>query len=191
MTPEPWHFPLYNLQDGGVSFSKAPVAIGTCPSWGMRKCCRLVDISSNNNLKNGAQGIRLDRVPEELGKEVCKAIQETVTKTISKKKKCKKAKWLSEGALQIVEKRREAKGKGERERYTKLNVEFQRMARKDRKVFLSEQCKEIEENNRMGRLKISSRKLEISRAYFVRRACNFLGSVLPQQNFEATDRSVL
>ena len=120
MTPEPWHFPLYNLQDGGVSFSKAPVAIGTCPSWGMRKCCRLVDISSNNNLKNGAQGIRLDRVPEELGKEVCNTTQETVTKTISKKKRCKKAKWLSEGALQIVEKRREAKGKGERERYSQL-----------------------------------------------------------------------
>ena len=85
----------------------------------------------------------IDRVPEELGKEVCKAIQETVTKTISKKKKCKKAKWLSEEVLQIPEKKREVKRKGERERYTKLNVEFQRMARKDRKVFLSEQCKEI------------------------------------------------
>ena len=102
---EPWQFPLYNLQDGGVSFSKAPVAIGTCPSWGMKKCCHLVDISSNNNLKNRAQGIRPDGVPEELRKEVCNAVQETVTKTISKKKKCQKAKWFSEGALQIVEKR--------------------------------------------------------------------------------------
>ena len=72
-------------------------------------------------------------------------------KTIPKKKKCKKAKWLSEGALQIAEKRREAKGKGEKERYTHLNAEFQRIKRKDKKVFLSDQCKEIEENNRMGR----------------------------------------
>ena len=73
-----------------------------------------------------------------------------VIKTISKKKKCKKAKWLSEEALQIAEKRREAKGKGAKEIYIHLNVEFQRIARRDKKAFLSEQCKEIEENNRMG-----------------------------------------
>ena len=97
---------------------------------------------------------------------------------------------MSEEALQIAEKRREVEDK-ERKIYAQLNAEFQRIARRDKEVFLSEQCKEIEENNRMGRLKISSRKLEISREYFVRRACNFLGSVLPQQNFEATDRSVL
>ena len=72
-------------------------------------------------------------------------------KTIPKKKKCKKAKWLSEEALQIAEKRREAKGKGEKERYTHLNEEFQRIARRDKKVFLSEQCKEMEANNRMGK----------------------------------------
>ena len=72
-------------------------------------------------------------------------------KTISKKKKCKKAKWLSEEALQIAEKRREAKGKGEKERYTHLNAEFQRISRRDKKGFLSNQCKEIEENNRMGK----------------------------------------
>ena len=72
-------------------------------------------------------------------------------KTISKKKKCKKAKWLSEEALQIAEKRREAKGKGEKERHTHVNAEFQRTARRDKKVFLSDQCKEIEENNRMGK----------------------------------------
>ena len=71
-------------------------------------------------------------------------------KIIPKKKKCKKAKWLSEDALQIVEKRREAKGKGEKERYTHLNTGFQRIARRDKKAFLSDQCKEIEENNRMG-----------------------------------------
>ena len=80
-------------------------------------------------------------------------------KTILKKKKCKKAKWLSEEALQIAEKRREAKG--EMERYTHLNAEFQRIARREKKAFLSDQCKEIEENNRMERLEISSRKLDI------------------------------
>ena len=85
-----------------------------------------------------------------------------VIKTIPKKKKCKKAKWLSEEALQIAEKRREAKGKGEKERYTHLNAEFQRIAGRDKKAFLSEQCKEIEGKNRMGKLvAISSRKLEI------------------------------
>ena len=77
-------------------------------------------------------------------------VQETGIKTIPKKKKCKKAKWLSEEALQIAEKR-EVKGKGETERYTHLNAEFQRIARRDKKAFLSDQCKEIEENNRMGK----------------------------------------
>ena len=90
-------------------------------------------------------------------------------KTISKKKKCKKAKWLSEEALQIAEKRIEVKSKGEKERYTHLNAEFQRIARRDKKAFLSEQCKEIEENNRIERLEISSRKLEISREHFMQR----------------------
>ena len=119
---EPWQFPLYNIQDGGVSFSKAPIAIGTCPSWGMKKCCRLVDISSNNNLKNRAQGIRPDGVPEELPKEVCNTVQETVTKTISKKKKCKKAKWFSEGALQIVEKRSKRQRRKEKIYQTECRV---------------------------------------------------------------------
>ena len=84
-------------------------------------------------------------------------------KTIPKKKKGKKAKWLSEEGLQIEEKRREGKGKGEKERYTNLNAEFQRIARRDKKAFLSDQCEEIEESNRMERLEISSRKLEIPR----------------------------
>ena len=83
--------------------------------------------------------------------EVCEIVQEVVIKTIPKKKKCKKAKWLSEEALQIVEKRKDAKGKGEKERYTHLNAEFQRIARRDKKAFLSDQCKEIEENNRIGK----------------------------------------
>ena len=83
--------------------------------------------------------------------EVCDIVQEAVIKTIPKKKKCKNAKWLSEKALQIAEKGREAKGKGGKERYTYLNAEFQRVARKDKKAFLSDQCKEIEENNTMGK----------------------------------------
>ena len=82
--------------------------------------------------------------------EVHDIVQETGIKTILKKKKCKKTKWLSEEALQIAEKRREAKSKGEKERYTHLNAEFQRIARKDKKALLSDQCKKIEENNRMG-----------------------------------------
>ena len=88
-------------------------------------------------------------------------------KTIPKKKKCKKAKRLSEETLQRVEKRREAKSKGEKERYTHLNAEFQRIARRGKKAFLRDQCKEIEENNRLERLEISSRKLEIPREHFM------------------------
>ena len=94
--------------------------------------------------------------------EVPDIVQWAVIKIIPKKKKCKKAKWLSEGALKRAEKRKEAKGKGENERYTYLNAEFQRIARRDRKAFLSNQCREIEDNNR-----ISSRKLEIPREYFM------------------------
>ena len=100
---------------------------------------------------------------DELWTEVCDIVQEV--KTIPNKKKWKKAKWLSEEALQIAVKRREAKGKGEKERETHLNVEFQRIARRDKKAFLSVQCKEIEENNRMKRLEISSTKLEIPREH--------------------------
>ena len=90
-------------------------------------------------------------MPDELWMEVRDIVQETGIKTIPKKKKCKKAKWLSEEALQIAVKRREVKSKGERERYKHLNAEFQRIARRGKKAFLSDQCKEIEENNRMGK----------------------------------------
>ena len=107
-------------------------------------------------------------MPEELWKEVCDTVQEVVIKTIPKKKKCKKAKWLSEEALKIAVKSREVKGKGE-ESYTHLNAEFQRIERRDKKDFLNDQCKEIEENNRMERLEISSRKLEITREIFMQR----------------------
>ena len=88
-------------------------------------------------------------MPEELWTEVHDIVQKAVIKTISEKKKCKKAKWLSEEALQIVEKRGEAKSKGEKERYTHLNAEFQRIAGRDKKAFLNDQCKELEEDNRM------------------------------------------
>ena len=103
-------------------------------------------------VRNKFKGLDLiDRVPGELWMKVCDTVQETGIKTIPKKKKCKKTKWLSEEGLQIAMKRREAKGKGEKERYTHLNAEFHRIARKDKKAFLSDQCKEREENNRMGK----------------------------------------
>ena len=102
--------------------------------------------------RNRFKGLDLiDRVPDELWMEVHDIVQETGIKTIPKKKKCKKAKRLSEKVLQIAVKRREVKSKGEKERYTHLNAEFQRIARRDKKAFLSDQCKEIEENNRMGK----------------------------------------
>ena len=109
-------------------------------------------------------------MPEELWTVFCSIVQEPeITKNIPKKKKYKKAKWLSEEAVQIAEKRREAEGKGEKKRYAHLNAEFQRTARRDKKAFLSEQCREIEENNRMERLEISSRKLVIPREHFMLR----------------------
>ena len=96
-------------------------------------------------VRNRFKGLDLiDRVPDELWMEVCDIVQETGSKTIPKKKKCKKAKWLSEEALQRAVKRREVKSKGEKERYSHLNTEFQRIARRDKKAFLSDQCKETE-----------------------------------------------
>ena len=105
---------------------------------------------------------------KELWMEVRDIVQEAGIKKIPKEKKSKKPKWLSEEGLQIAVNRREVKGKGEKERYTHLNAEFQRTARRDKKAFLSDQCKEIEEN-RMGKTGISSRKLEIPREHFMQR----------------------
>ena len=96
--------------------------------------------------------------------EVHDIVQEAVIKTISKKKKCKEAKWLSEEALQIAEKRRELKGKGEKERYTHLNAEFQRIARRDKKAFLSDQCKETEGNTRIGKTRNLFKKIRDTKA---------------------------
>ena len=98
--------------------------------------------------------------------EVHDIVQETGIKTTSKKKKCKKAKWLSQEALQIAKKRREVKGKGEEERYTHLNAEFQRIARRDKKAFLSDQCKEVEENNRMGKTRDLVKKIRDTKGTF-------------------------
>ena len=107
-------------------------------------------------------------MPEELWTGVHDIVQEAVIKIIPKKKKCKKAKWLSEGAVQIAGKRREAKGKGEKERYKHLNEECHRIARRDKKAFLSDQCKEINEN-RMGKNRDPFQKIEIQREHFIQR----------------------
>ena len=104
----------------------------------------------------------------ELWTEVRDIVQETGIRTTPKKKKCKKAKWLSEEALKIAMIRREMKSRGEKERYKHLNAEFQKIARRDKKAFLSDQCKEIEENNRIGKTR-KSRKLEIPREHFMQR----------------------
>ena len=118
-------------------------------------------------VRNRFKGLHLiDRVPEELWMEVRDIVQETGIKTIPKKKKCKKAKWLSEEALQIAVKGREAKSKGEKERYTHLNAEFQRIARRDKKAFLSDQCKEIEENNRTGKSRDLFKKIRDTKGTF-------------------------
>ena len=105
-------------------------------------------------------------MPDELWTEVCDIVQETGIKTIPMENKCKKAKWLSEEALQIAEKRREAKGKGEKERYSRLNAEFQRIARRAKKDFLSDQCKEIEENNRRGKTRDILKKIRDTKGKF-------------------------
>ena len=110
--------------------------------------------------------MRYDRVPEVLWMEVHDIVQELVIKSIPKKKKSKKTKWLSEEALQIAEKRRESKGKGQKERYTQLNSEFQGIARSDKKAFLSEQCKETEENNTMGKTRGVFKKIRDTKGTF-------------------------
>ena len=121
-------------------------------------------------VRNRFKGLDLiDRVPDELWNEVHDIVQETGIKTIPKKKKCKKAKRLSEEALQIAEKRRVAEGKGEKERYTHLNAEFQGTARKNKKAFLGDQSKEIEENNRMGKTRDLFKKIRDTKGTFMQR----------------------
>ena len=108
----------------------------------------------------------MDRVPDELWNEVCDTVQETGIKTIPMEKKCKKAKWLSGEALLIAVRRREVKSKGEKERYIHLNAEFQRIARRDKKAFLSDQCKEIEEHNRLGKTRGLFKKIRDTKGTF-------------------------
>ena len=118
-------------------------------------------------MRNRFKGLDLrDRVPDELWMEVHDIVQETGIKTIRMEKKCKKTKWLSEEALQIAVKRREAKSKGEKERYKHLNARFQRPARRDMKAFHSDQCKEIEENNRMGKTRNLFKKIRDTKGTF-------------------------
>jgi len=115
--------------------------------------------------------------------EVHDSVQETGIKTIPKKKKCKKAKWLSEEALQIAVERRKVKSKGEKERYTHLNAEFQRIARGDKKAFLRDQCKEIEENNRMGKTRDLLKKIRVTKRTFHAK----LGSIKDRNGRELTE----
>ena len=122
-------------------------------------------------------------MPDELWIEVHDIVQETEIKIIPKKKKCKKAKWLSEAALQIAEKRREAKGKEEKERYTHLNAEFQRIARRDKKAFLSDQCKEIEEKNRMGKTRELFKKIRDTKGIFHAK----MGSIKDKNGMDLTE----
>ena len=125
----------------------------------------------------------IDRVLDELWIEVCDIVQETGIKMIPKKKKCKKAKWLPEEALQIAVKRREVKSKGEKERYTHLNAKFQRIAMRDKKAFLSYQCKEIEENNRMGKTRVLFRKIKDTKGTFNAK----MGSIKDRNGMDLTE----
>ena len=122
-------------------------------------------------------------MPDELWTEAHDIIQETGIKTIPKKKKCKKAKWLSEKALQIAVKRREAKSKGENERYTHLNAGFQRTARRDKKAFLNDQCKEIEENSRMGKTRDLFKKIRDTKGTFHAK----MGSIKDRNGMDLTE----
>ena len=122
-------------------------------------------------------------MPDELWNEVHDIVQETGMKTIPMEKKCKKAKWLSGEALQIAVKRREAKSKGEKERYNHLNAEFQRTARRDKKAFLSDQCKEIEENNKMGKTSDLFKKIRDTKGIFLAK----MGSIKDRNGIDLTE----
>ena len=122
-------------------------------------------------------------MPDELWMEVRDIVQETGIKTIPKKKKCRKAKWLPEEVLQVAVKRREAQRKGEKERYTRLNAEFQRIARRDKKAFLSDQCKEIEENNRMGKTRDLYKKIRDTKGTFNSK----MGSIKDRNGMDLTE----
>ena len=135
-------------------------------------------------VRNRFKGLDLiDRVPDELWTEIHDIVQETGIKTIPMEKKCKKAKWLSEEALQIAVKRREVKSKEEKERYSHLNAEFQRIARRDKKAFIGDQCKEIEENNRMGKTRDLFKKIRDTKRTFHAK----MGSVKDRNGMNLTE----
>ena len=135
-------------------------------------------------MRNKFKGLALiDRVPDELWMEVCDIVQETEIKTIPMEKKRKKAKWLSGEALQIAVKRREAKSKGAKERYKPRNAEFQRIARRDKKAFLSDQCKEIEEKNRMGKTRDLFKKIRDTKGTFHAK----MGSIQGRNGMDLTE----
>ena len=135
-------------------------------------------------MKNRFKGLDLiDRVPDELWIEIGDIVQETGIKTIPMEKKCKKAKWLSEETLKIAVKRREVKSKGEKERYKHLNAELQRIARRDKKVFFSDQCKEIEENNRMGKTRDLFKKIRDTKGTFHAK----MGSIKDRNGMDLTE----
>ena len=135
-------------------------------------------------VRNRFKGLDLtDRLPDELWTEVHDIVQETGIKTIPKKKKCKKAKWLSEEGLQVAVKGREGKSKGEKERYTHLNVEFQRIARRDKKAFLSDQCKETEENKRIGKTRDLIKKIRHTKGTFHAK----MGSIKDRNGMDLTE----
>ena len=135
-------------------------------------------------VRNRFKGLDLiDRVPDELWNEVHDIVQETGIKTIPMEKKYKKAKWLSGEALQIAVKRREGKRKGEKETYKHLNAEFQRIARRDKKTFLSDQCKEIEENNRIGKTRDLSKKIRDTKGTFHAK----MGSIKDRNGMDLTE----
>ena len=135
-------------------------------------------------MRNRFKGLDLiDRVPDELWNEVCDIVQETGIKIISMEKKCKKVKWLSGEALQIAVKRREAKSKGEKERYKHLNAEFQRIGRRDKRAFFSNQCKEIEKNNRMGKTRDLFKKITDTKGTFHAK----MGSIKDRNGMDLTE----
>ena len=135
-------------------------------------------------MRNRFKGLDLiDRVPDELWSEVCDIVQETRIGIIPMEKKCKRAKWLSEEALQIAVKRREVKSKEKKERYKHLNAEFQRIARRDKKAFLRDQCKGIEENNRMGKTRDLFKKIRETKGIFHAK----MGSIKDRNGMDITE----
>ena len=139
-------------------------------------------------VRNRFKGLDLiDRVPDELWNEVHDTVQETGIKTVPIEKKCKKVKWLSGEALQIAVKRRKVKIKGEKERYKHLNAEFQRIARRDKKAFFSDQCKEIEENNRMGKTRDLFKKIRDTKGTFHAK----MGSIKDRNGMDLQKQKIL